>query len=128
MKIRKSSSTKEVTWIPQGEFALGNSCKEDALAFKEALLNQRQNVTKKWLLLLLHVPMSLSYEEKCFPISDHSTLSPQMCTETLAILILLQISLLSFTSTHSQLPECLKNIKFILSHYNSHLLWIFLHH
>lgn len=40
MKIRKSSSTKEATWIPLREFALRNGCKEDIFAFKEALLSQ----------------------------------------------------------------------------------------
>lgn len=40
MKIRKSSFAKEATWIPLWELALGNSGKEDTLAFKEAPLSQ----------------------------------------------------------------------------------------
>lgn len=40
IKIKKSSFTKEATWIPLREFALGNSCKKDTLAFKEVLLSQ----------------------------------------------------------------------------------------
>ena len=40
MKSRKSSSTKEATWIPLREFVLGNSCKKDTLAFKEGLLSR----------------------------------------------------------------------------------------
>lgn len=113
MKIRKSS-TKAAAWIPLREFVLGNSCKEDTLAFKEALLSQSAECHQRMIKFLCYRLLWVWVMKK--RISQYTRVAhwtPQMCPETLANLRLLQklfpsISLLSSLPT----PYLLNTLKY----------------
>ena len=129
MKIRKSSFTKKATWIPLREFTPGNSCKEDILACKEALLSQNAECHQE-----CYMSCELRWwKEFTNKLGKHSEL--------------LKYTLKHWPASHSQcykdwlffpslffcyypLPTSWisENTKFILKPHNSHLLCIFLHH